>query len=147
MAVPSLPPEAQSEPSGETVTQLRYPVWPARLLRSLQLARLHTCRVFCGIIIRYIQRATVCCSLNISCFPRLARQAFAQPLAVRKAVRQALHLLGCRASIRLLMFTLISNQRPLFLFAFAPQEKLSGLAGWLGREGGREEKREGGREP
>jgi len=45
MAVPSLPPDAHSDPSGDTVTQLRYPAWPARLLRSLQLARLHTLTV------------------------------------------------------------------------------------------------------
>ena len=28
MAAPSLPPDAQSEPSGETVTQFKYPEWP-----------------------------------------------------------------------------------------------------------------------
>merc|ERR1719409_552020 len=42
MAVPSLPPEAHREPSGETVTVFRYPVCPTRLVRSLQLFRFHT---------------------------------------------------------------------------------------------------------
>lgn len=42
MAVQSLPPDAQREPSGETVTVLRYPVWPTSLVRSLQLLRFHT---------------------------------------------------------------------------------------------------------
>lgn len=40
--MPSFPPEAQRDPSGETQTVLRYPVWPTRSLRSLQLVRLHT---------------------------------------------------------------------------------------------------------
>merc|ERR1719482_1875043 len=42
MAVPSFPPEAQREPSGETQAVLRYPVWPMRSLRSLQLVRFQT---------------------------------------------------------------------------------------------------------
>lgn len=39
----TLPPEAHREPSGETVTVLMYPVWPTRLLLSLQLVKFHTC--------------------------------------------------------------------------------------------------------
>lgn len=35
--MPSLPPDAQSEPSGETVTVVMYPVWPKWLVRSLHL--------------------------------------------------------------------------------------------------------------
>jgi hypothetical protein len=35
-------PEAHREPSGDTVTVLMYPVWPTRLVRSLQLVRFHT---------------------------------------------------------------------------------------------------------
>ena len=42
MATPSFPPDAHSEPSGETVTVLMYPVCPTRLVRSLQLVRFHT---------------------------------------------------------------------------------------------------------
>merc|ERR1711904_221024 len=42
MATPSLPPDAHREPSGETVTALMYPVWPTRLVRSLQLDSCHT---------------------------------------------------------------------------------------------------------
>lgn len=34
--MPSLPPEAQSEPSGEMVTVLMYPVWPMWSVWSLQ---------------------------------------------------------------------------------------------------------------
>ena len=37
-----MPPDAHSEPSGETVTVLMYPLWPARLHLSLQLDRLKT---------------------------------------------------------------------------------------------------------
>lgn len=39
----TFPPEAQREPSGDTVTVFRYPVWPMWLVFSLQLARFHTC--------------------------------------------------------------------------------------------------------
>lgn len=35
--VPSLPPEAQREPSGEMVTVLMYPVWPMWSVWSLQV--------------------------------------------------------------------------------------------------------------
>merc|ERR1719311_1752187 len=42
IAVPSLPPEAHSEPSGETVLVYTTPVWPTRLVRSMQLLRFHT---------------------------------------------------------------------------------------------------------
>merc|ERR1719502_1867124 len=42
MAVPSLPPEAHREPSGEIVMVYSTPVWPARLVFSLQLFRFHT---------------------------------------------------------------------------------------------------------
>merc|ERR1719245_2961515 len=42
MALASLPPEAQREPSGDMVTVLRYPVWPMWLVLSLQLVRFHT---------------------------------------------------------------------------------------------------------
>ena len=42
MAMPSLPPDAHSEPSGETVTLFRYPLWPSRLVLNLQLERDHT---------------------------------------------------------------------------------------------------------
>merc|ERR1719245_1115042 len=42
IALPSLPPLAHSEPSGERVTVLRYPVWPMWLVFSLQLVRFHT---------------------------------------------------------------------------------------------------------
>ena len=40
----TFPPEAQSEPSGETVTQLRKPVWPKWFVFSLQLVRFQTCK-------------------------------------------------------------------------------------------------------
>merc|ERR1719265_3025582 len=42
IVVPSLPPLAQSEPSGEMVTSYSGPPWPARLKRSLQLFKFHT---------------------------------------------------------------------------------------------------------
>ena len=42
MALASLPPEAQRDPSGDMVTVLRYPVWPMWLVLSLQLVRFHT---------------------------------------------------------------------------------------------------------
>merc|ERR1712216_728873 len=42
MVVPSLPPLAQSEPSGEMVTSYSGPLWPPRLYRNLQLLRFHT---------------------------------------------------------------------------------------------------------
>merc|ERR1719198_666905 len=42
MAVPSLPPEAQREPSGETAVVYTTPVWPTRFVFSLQLLRFHT---------------------------------------------------------------------------------------------------------
>merc|ERR1719169_209862 len=42
MAVPSLPPEAQRDPSGETVVKYTTPVWPTRFVRSLQLLRFQT---------------------------------------------------------------------------------------------------------
>merc|ERR1719181_1302984 len=42
MAVPSLPPEAHKEPSGETVATYTTPVWPTRLVRGLQLLRFQT---------------------------------------------------------------------------------------------------------
>ena len=44
MAMPSLPPEAHREPSGDTVTVLRYPVWPlsVRLSRRLRMDVTHT---------------------------------------------------------------------------------------------------------
>merc|ERR1719454_1752796 len=42
MAVPSLPPEAQSDPSGDTVHVYTTPVCPTRFVRSLQLLRFHT---------------------------------------------------------------------------------------------------------
>merc|ERR1719305_673577 len=42
MAVPHLPPDAQSDPSGEIVTVYKGPLCPARLSRSLQLFRFHT---------------------------------------------------------------------------------------------------------
>lgn len=37
-----MPPEAQREPSGDTVTVFRYPVCPMWFVFSLQLARFHT---------------------------------------------------------------------------------------------------------
>merc|ERR1719311_2021478 len=42
MAVPSLPPEAHREPSGETVLVYTTPVCPTRLVRNMQLLRFHT---------------------------------------------------------------------------------------------------------
>merc|ERR1719436_979663 len=42
MAVPSLPPEAQRDPSGDTVPVKTTPVCPTRLVRSFQLVRFHT---------------------------------------------------------------------------------------------------------
>merc|ERR1719318_574656 len=42
MALASLPPEAQREPSGDIVTVFRYPVCPMWLVLSLQLVRFHT---------------------------------------------------------------------------------------------------------
>merc|ERR1719318_604874 len=42
MALASLPPEAQREPSGDMVTVFRYPVCPMWLVLSLQLVRFHT---------------------------------------------------------------------------------------------------------
>lgn len=38
----TLPPEAHREPSGETVTVFRYPVWPMWFVFSLQLAKFQT---------------------------------------------------------------------------------------------------------
>ena len=43
MALPSRPPLAQSEPSGETVTVFKYELWPWWLVRNLQLAKFQTC--------------------------------------------------------------------------------------------------------
>lgn len=45
IAWPSLPPDAHREPSGETVTQFRYPVWPMWLVFRRQFVRFHTCQV------------------------------------------------------------------------------------------------------
>merc|ERR1719436_642267 len=42
MAVPSLPPEAHNDPSGEIEVEYTTPVCPTRLVRSLQLLRFHT---------------------------------------------------------------------------------------------------------
>lgn len=42
IAFMSLPPEAQREPSGETVTVFKYPEWPKWLIFSLQLVRCQT---------------------------------------------------------------------------------------------------------
>merc|ERR1719198_2804587 len=42
IAVPSLPPEAQREPSGETVQVYTTPVWPTKFVRSLQLLKFQT---------------------------------------------------------------------------------------------------------
>merc|ERR1719401_1626580 len=42
MAVPSLPPEAHKEPSGEMLVEYTTPVWPTRLVRNLQLLRFQT---------------------------------------------------------------------------------------------------------
>lgn len=38
----TFPPEAHRDPSGDTVTVFRYPVWPMWLVFSLQFARFHT---------------------------------------------------------------------------------------------------------
>merc|ERR1719199_504771 len=40
--MPSLPPEAQRDPSGDTVTVLMYPVCPTRLLASFRVDRFQT---------------------------------------------------------------------------------------------------------
>ena len=42
MALPSFPPDAQREPSGERVTVFKYPVWPMWLVFSLQLVKFQT---------------------------------------------------------------------------------------------------------
>merc|ERR1719231_1490291 len=42
IVVPSLPPDAHREPSGEIATVYTTPVWPARLVRSLQSLRFQT---------------------------------------------------------------------------------------------------------
>ena len=42
MAIPSLPPDAHREPSGDTVTQLRYPVCPIWFVLRRQLVRFQT---------------------------------------------------------------------------------------------------------
>lgn len=42
MAVPSFPPLAAKEPSGETQTVFKYPVCPTKSLRSLQLVKFQT---------------------------------------------------------------------------------------------------------
>lgn len=42
IALPSLPPDAHNEPSGDTVTVLRYPLWPKWSYWSLQLVRFQT---------------------------------------------------------------------------------------------------------
>merc|ERR1719444_508332 len=42
MAVPSLPPDAHNDPSGDTQTTYTTPVCPTRLVRSLQSVRFHT---------------------------------------------------------------------------------------------------------
>merc|ERR1719181_1516129 len=42
MAVPSLPPEAHKEPSGEILVEYTTPVWPTKLVRNLQLLKFHT---------------------------------------------------------------------------------------------------------
>mmetsp|Transcript_51923 Transcript_51923/g.121097 ORF Transcript_51923/g.121097 Transcript_51923/m.121097 type:complete len:211 (-) Transcript_51923:82-714(-) len=42
MTVPSLPPDAQRDPSGDTVVVYTTPVWPTKFVRSLQLLRFHT---------------------------------------------------------------------------------------------------------
>ena len=43
MALPSFPPEAHSEPSGETVTVFKYPVWPMWFVFNLQFVKFQTC--------------------------------------------------------------------------------------------------------
>lgn len=45
MALQSLPPEAHREPSGETVTVFRYPVWPMWLILRRQLVKFQTYRI------------------------------------------------------------------------------------------------------
>eukprot|EP00438_Fugacium_kawagutii_P005983 Skav208859 [mRNA] locus=scaffold4276:52568:52921:- [translate_table: standard] len=42
ITVPSFPPEAHRDPSGDTVVVYTTPVWPTKLVRSLQLFRFHT---------------------------------------------------------------------------------------------------------
>merc|ERR1719186_961184 len=42
IALASLPPDAQSDPSGDMVTVFREPVWPMWLVFSLQLVKVHT---------------------------------------------------------------------------------------------------------
>merc|ERR1719311_1424122 len=42
MAVPSLPPDAHREPSGLMDVLYTTPVWPTKLVRSLQLLKFHT---------------------------------------------------------------------------------------------------------
>merc|ERR1719401_1341063 len=42
MAMPSLPPEAQSDPSGDTVAVYTTPVCPTKFVRSLQLLKFQT---------------------------------------------------------------------------------------------------------
>merc|ERR1719487_875027 len=42
MAVPSLPPDAHNEPSGEIEVEYTTPVWPTRFVRNLQLLKFHT---------------------------------------------------------------------------------------------------------
>merc|ERR1719159_590220 len=42
MAMPSLPPEAHKEPSGEIAVVYTTPVWPAKFVRSLQLLKFQT---------------------------------------------------------------------------------------------------------
>lgn len=44
IALASLPPEAQREPSGDIVTVFKYPVWPMWLVLSLQLVKFQTCK-------------------------------------------------------------------------------------------------------
>lgn len=45
IAFMSLPPDAHREPSGETVTVLRYPEWPKWLIFNLQFVRCQTCKL------------------------------------------------------------------------------------------------------
>lgn len=42
IAIPSLPPDAHKEPSGDTVTTFRYPWWPMWLVLRRQFVRFHT---------------------------------------------------------------------------------------------------------
>merc|ERR1719487_1008141 len=42
MAVPSLPPDAHNEPSGEIEVEYTTPVCPTRFVRNLQLLKFHT---------------------------------------------------------------------------------------------------------